>query len=122
VENSRENQAVPVSTETPGRVRDESHNSVVHKPSPTSSHLPMHHGHNVDHQNGAGMSHGQAGMKVLLSERLVGDFNRTFAFPTPIVEEGIRATMENGVLSLLIPKRVKSNREEGRRIPIVQGN
>jgi len=61
--------------------------------------------------------------KILLSERLVGEFHRTFAFPSAVREEGIKASMENGVLSLVVPKREQENKEEkrGRRIPIVHG-
>lgn len=60
--------------------------------------------------------------KTLLSERLVGDFHRTFAFPMPVLEEAIRASIEDGVLSLLIPKKQKNDREEVKRVAIVQGD
>lgn len=53
-----------------------------------------HHVHNSGHGE----------KRVLLSERLVGDFHRTFAFPAPIEEEGTRASVENGVLYLVVPK------------------
>lgn len=60
--------------------------------------------------------------RVLLSERLVGDFHRTFAFPAPVVEDGVRATLENGVLSLVVPKKDAGTEErKGRRVPIEKG-
>lgn len=58
---------------------------------------------------------------ILLSERLVGDFHRTFAFPSPVDEDGVKASMENGVLSLVVPKRGVAEVKKGRRIPIVHG-
>jgi len=60
--------------------------------------------------------------KVLLSERLVGDFRRTFTFPAPIVEEKVQATIKNGVLRLKIPKREKSTVEKLRKIPVAEEN
>jgi len=39
------------------------------------------------------------------------------------VEEGVRATLENGVLSLIVPKKdAGSEMNRGRRVPIMQGN
>jgi len=61
--------------------------------------------------------------RILLSERLVGDFHRTFAFPLPVVEDGVRASLENGVLSLVVPKKEAGGEERrGRRVPITHGN
>lgn len=63
-----------------------------------------------------------SGHRILLSERLVGDFTRTFAFPTPVIEAGVQASMENGVLSLVVPKKEKTEeRKTGRKIPILKG-
>lgn len=39
-----------------------------------------------------------------VSERSVGDFRRTFNFPTPVDQEHTHARLKNGVLSLEIPK------------------
>jgi len=58
----------------------------------------------------------------LLSERLVGDFHRTFAFPSPVQEEGVQASMENGVLFVVVPKRESTEIKKGRKIPISSGN
>lgn len=62
------------------------------------------------------------GNRILLSERLVGSFHRTFGFPSAIQEEGIKASMENGVLCLVVPKREKQEVKRGRKIPVVHGN
>lgn len=63
------------------------------------------------------------GHKILLSERLVGEFHRTFAFPTAVDEKGVKASMENGVLSLVVPKREvrEEKKKVGTKIPILKG-
>ncbi|KAL3484630.1 Hsp20/alpha crystallin family protein [Aspergillus germanicus] len=38
------------------------------------------------------------------SERSVGDFRRSFSFPSPVDHENIDATFENGVLSITVKK------------------
>jgi HSP20 family molecular chaperone IbpA len=58
--------------------------------------------------------------RVLLSERIIGEFHRTFAFPTGIVEGDTKASVENGVLYLVVPKKATGHRK-GRRIPVVGG-
>jgi HSP20 family molecular chaperone IbpA len=89
-------------------------------PPPPTQQVHMHH------QRHSTISEGQhlhSNHRVLLSERLVGDFHRTFAFPQPVVEEGVRASMENGILSLVVPKREKSEEpKRGRKVPIMHGN
>jgi HSP20 family molecular chaperone IbpA len=57
-----------------------------------------------------------SGSRSILSERLVGDFHRSFTLPFPISEEGVQASMESGVLFLLVPKA--EGRANGRRIHI----
>lgn len=39
-----------------------------------------------------------------VSERSVGEFRRTFSFPTPVDQEHAHARLKNGILSLEIPK------------------
>lgn len=50
-----------------------------------------------------------------VSERSVGEFSRTFSFPTPVDQEGVSANLKDGVLSVLVPKAKK---QEGRRIAV----
>jgi hypothetical protein len=47
----------------------------------------------------------QPSTRILLSERLVGSFHRTFTFPNDVKEEAIKATLKDGVLDLQIPKK-----------------
>lgn len=59
--------------------------------------------------------------RTLLNERLAGDFSRTFTFPTSIVEDATKASVENGLLCLVVPKRDQT-KKKGRRIPILGGS
>ena len=42
--------------------------------------------------------------RVLLQERAFGIFNRSINLPQPVVYDGVEATYENGVLTLILPK------------------
>ncbi|CBF81205.1 Hsp20/alpha crystallin family protein [Aspergillus nidulans FGSC A4] len=42
--------------------------------------------------------------KFWASERLVGEFSRTFAFPTRVDQDAVRASLNNGILSVVLPK------------------
>jgi HSP20 family molecular chaperone IbpA len=57
--------------------------------------------------------------KRLLSERLTGDFHRSFNFPKPNKSEGVVAAMENGILKVVVPKG--PIREE-RKVPVAWMN
>ncbi|KAF2221832.1 heat shock protein 30 [Elsinoe ampelina] len=39
-----------------------------------------------------------------VSERSVGEFSRSFNFPTRVDQEKVKASLKNGVLSILVPK------------------
>ncbi|KAH6655599.1 small heat shock protein [Truncatella angustata] len=54
-------------------------------------------------------------VKYWVSERSVGEFARTFNFPTHVDAEAISAKLDNGVLNVVVPKAKKP---EGRRIAI----
>ncbi|KAJ6028703.1 hypothetical protein N7540_004279 [Penicillium herquei] len=47
-----------------------------------------------------------------VSERLVGDLQRTFNFPTAIDRDHTQAHLGNGVLSLDIPKSIPNNNKK----------
>ncbi|KAH7394717.1 30 kDa heat shock protein [Pyrenochaeta sp. MPI-SDFR-AT-0127] len=42
--------------------------------------------------------------KYWVSERSVGEFHRSFAFPARIDQDAIKASLKNGILSIVIPK------------------
>ncbi|KAL6233190.1 30 kDa heat shock protein [Aspergillus navahoensis] len=41
-----------------------------------------------------------------VSERSVGEFQRTFTFPTRVNQDDVKASLKDGILSVLIPKAV----------------
>lgn len=44
-----------------------------------------------------------------VTERSVGEFARSFAFPTRVDHDGVRASLKNGILSVTVPKLLKTN-------------
>ncbi|KAK5212850.1 hypothetical protein LTR41_001798 [Exophiala xenobiotica] len=44
-----------------------------------------------------------------VSERSVGEFARSFAFPTRVDHENVKASLKNGILSVVVPKLQKVN-------------
>jgi HSP20 family protein len=53
--------------------------------------------------------------KYWVSERSVGEFHRSFAFPARVDQDAVKASLKNGILSVLIPKAKKM---EARKINI----
>lgn len=53
--------------------------------------------------------------KYWVSERSVGEFARSFSFPTRVDQDAVKASMKNGILSILVPKAKK---HESRKIAI----
>lgn len=60
----------------------------------------------VTQANGGSQPHGKQGRatNVHRMERNYGKFIRSFSFPKAVNPEGIKATFENGVLSVVVPK------------------
>lgn len=52
---------------------------------------------------------------VWVSERSVGEFHRSFSFPGQIDQDGVKASMKNGILHIVVPKAVP---KQGRKIQI----
>lgn len=55
------------------------------------------------------------GVRFLQRERFVGDFERQFAFPGPLQELDISASLDNGILKIVAPKQQVS---KGRKIEV----
>lgn len=53
-----------------------------------------------------------------LMERRFGPFARSLAFPQPVDGDAIRASFENGVLTVRLPKQRSKKNAEGHRVPI----
>lgn len=49
-------------------------------------------------------THVHDGTKYWVSERSVGEFSRTFSFPTRVDQDAVKASLKNGILSVTIPK------------------
>jgi HSP20 family molecular chaperone IbpA len=45
--------------------------------------------------------------KYWVSERSVGEFHRSFAFPARVEQDAVKASLKNGILSVVIPKAKK---------------
>ena len=58
---------------------------------------------------------GDAGSRWWITERAVGEFSRTFSFPTRVDQDNVTATLKNGVLKVVVPKAKK---QETRKINI----
>lgn len=50
-----------------------------------------------------------------LSERFTGDFSRSFSFSERVDQEAVRASLSNGILSIVVPKAAKP---ENRKITV----
>jgi HSP20 family molecular chaperone IbpA len=44
------------------------------------------------------------GSAYWISERSVGEFARTFSFPKQVDQENVKASLKNGILSIIVPK------------------
>lgn len=57
----------------------------------------------------------QPNFKYWISERSVGEFERRFSFPGRVDQDAVKASLKNGILSVVVPKIVRG---ETRRIQI----
>jgi len=57
----------------------------------------------------------QPAEKFWVSERTIGEFSRSFSFPVRVDQDSVRASMKNGILSIVVPKGKK---HESRKITI----
>jgi len=53
--------------------------------------------------------------KFWVSERSVGEFSRSFTFPVRVDSDQVKASMKNGILSIIVPKAKK---DQARKITI----
>jgi HSP20 family protein len=47
----------------------------------------------------------EKGYKAWINERKFGDFQRTFSFPAPVELDEVTAKLENGLLTIVVPKK-----------------
>lgn len=48
--------------------------------------------------------HSENQARYWVSERSVGEFHRSFAFPARVDQDAVKASLKNGILSILVPK------------------
>lgn len=53
----------------------------------------------------------QPGNKYWVSERSVGEFQRTFSFPGKVDQDAVKASLKNGILSIIVPKAAKQEKK-----------
>jgi HSP20 family molecular chaperone IbpA len=53
--------------------------------------------------------------KFWVTERSIGEFSRAFSFPTRVDQDGVQASLKDGILSVIVPKAKK---HESRRINV----
>ncbi|KAJ4301184.1 hypothetical protein N0V90_003275 [Kalmusia sp. IMI 367209] len=46
----------------------------------------------------------EEGPKYWVSERSVGEFHRSFSFPQRVDQDAVKASLKNGILSIVVPK------------------
>ena len=49
--------------------------------------------------------------KYIFSERSTGQFQRTFSFPGKVDQEAVKASLKNGILSVVVPKAARQERK-----------
>ncbi|OAG00300.1 HSP20-like chaperone [Paraphaeosphaeria sporulosa] len=54
--------------------------------------------------------------KYWVSERSVGEFHRSFSFPQRVDQDAVKASLKNGILSILVPK---AKNPQPRKVTIV---
>ena len=50
----------------------------------------------------------------LLNERHLGEFMRSFTFPMEVDSDGVKANLSNGLLRIVVPKKVDAGTETKR--------
>lgn len=58
----------------------------------------------VAKQGGQEVAKQEGGSRYWVSERSVGEFHRSFSFPTRIDQDAVKASLKNGILSVVVPK------------------
>lgn len=58
----------------------------------------------------------KSSVKYWVSERSIGEFSRTFSFPTRVDSDAVSASLNNGILTVTVPKAKK---HESKRISVL---
>ena len=68
----------------------------------------------------SGRAHGEEGAddRVLINERMTGEFRRTFELPEDVDGEHIEATLKNGLLEIKLPIRMGTTNEKHIKVEV----
>ncbi|KAL8698308.1 MAG: hypothetical protein Q9201_006648 [Fulgogasparrea decipioides] len=55
----------------------------------------------------------KSGTRYWVSERSVGEFHRAFSFPSRVDQDAVKASLKNGILTVIVPKAAS---HQGKRI------
>ncbi|KAG5987904.1 hypothetical protein E4U52_007068 [Claviceps spartinae] len=97
---------------TEGGEAGTSHKATVEDEKDESSGVAASSGGNKQEKQ---QQHSEHGVKYWLSERSVGEFSRSFNFPSPVDQDAVSASFNDGVLNIVVPK---SKKQGARRVAI----
>jgi HSP20 family protein len=69
----------------------------------------------ISHRPNQEVARAEDAPKYWVSERSVGEFHRSFSFPARVDQDNVKASLKNGILSIVVPK---AKRAEPRKIAI----
>jgi HSP20 family protein len=58
----------------------------------------------VEKSSAGAPAEAQPQSKYWVSERSIGEFHRTFSFPSRVDRDAVKASLKNGILSIVVPK------------------
>jgi len=94
-----------------GEHHDKPHKATVEDEGAENSAVQVKNGN--ESKNQEGQSNPEE--KFWVTERSVGEFSRSFSFPVRVDQDAVKASMKNGILSIVVPKAKKA---ESRKISI----
>jgi HSP20 family protein len=59
------------------------------------------------HKNDVAVGKNHKGRKMWVSERVFGEYQRSFSFPMGIDQDAVKASLNHGILNIVIPKKVQ---------------
>ncbi|KAI9755130.1 MAG: hypothetical protein M4579_004396 [Chaenotheca gracillima] len=93
-----------------GRIADKSHNATVEdEGAEQTTSTESQEVATKDNQDAADKG------KYWVSERSVGEFHRSFSFPSRVDQDAVKASLKNGILSVVVPKAAA---HQSRRITV----
>jgi HSP20 family molecular chaperone IbpA len=86
---------------------NKSHQPTVEDEAGASTETPKETSTEVTTTNNAQEVSKASAPKYWVSERSVGEFHRSFSFPARVDQDGVKASLKNGILEIFVPKAAK---------------